>query len=106
MNDLNSITARAKRAKLLELENDQLRAEVEKLQAECKAYRQLVAQCQEDETNRRALEQAKRRGAEPMRKPFERGKVVPPPEFDPPPPPPPQPTGSLRVPLTREGERQ
>jgi len=63
MSDLNAVLARLKRAKLLELENDQLRAEVEKLQAERKAYRQLVAQCQEDETNRRALEQAKRRKA-------------------------------------------
>ena len=61
MNDLNSIIARAKRCKILELENDQLRAEIEKLQAECRAYRQLVAQCQEDETNRRA-EQAKAGG--------------------------------------------
>jgi len=63
MSDLNAVLARLKRAKLLELENDQLRAEAEKLQAECKAYRQLVAQCQEDETNKRALEQAKRRKA-------------------------------------------
>lgn len=75
MNDLNSIFARAKRCKILELENDQLRAEAEKLQAECKAYRQLVAQCQEDETNRRALEQAKKRAAaEGMMEPLPESK--------------------------------
>ncbi len=62
-NDPGTVFSRAKRAKILELENEQLRAEIEKLQAECRAYRQLVAQCQEDETNRRALEQAQRRAA-------------------------------------------
>ena len=75
MSDLNAVLARLKRAKLLEMENDQLRAEIEKLQAECRAYRQLVAQCQEDETNRRALEQAKKRAAaEGMMEPLPESK--------------------------------
>lgn len=59
--DPRTVFARAKWAKILEMEIGQLRFEIEKLQAECKAYRQLLDRYREDATNRRALEQAKKR---------------------------------------------
>jgi len=59
--DLDTMLSRAKRAEILKHENEHLQAEVERLQAECQAYRQLVDRFQEDATNKRALEQAKRR---------------------------------------------
>ncbi len=59
--DPRTVFARAKMAEILRVENRELKAEIEKLQAECRAYRQIVDRYQEDETNRRAVEQAKRR---------------------------------------------
>lgn len=61
--DPGTIFARAKMAEILRVENRELKAEIEKLQAECRAYRQLLDRYQEDETNRRMLEHAKKRAA-------------------------------------------
>lgn len=73
--DPGTIFARAKWAKILRVENRELKAEIEKLQAECRAYRQLLDRYQEDETNRRALEQAKKRAAaEGMMEPLPESK--------------------------------
>lgn len=59
----DAIISRAKRADILELENAELRSEIELWQLRCRKYRRLLDRYQEDEINRRAIEQAKKRAA-------------------------------------------
>ncbi len=49
--------------KLAQIERDQMRAEIERLQAENRELRLALIRYQEDETNHRMLEQAKKRAA-------------------------------------------